>query len=38
MLSLLGFRPTEEDPGKILNFVEIHAEQSDKFQQETSKK
>ena len=38
MLSLLGFVPTAEDPGKILNFVEIHAEQSDKFHQETSKK
>jgi|SRR5579884_262404 len=38
MLSLLGFIPTAEDPGKILNFVEIHAEQSDKFRQQTEKK
>jgi hypothetical protein len=38
MLSLLGFQPTPEDPGKILNFVEIHAEQSDKYHLETSKK
>ncbi len=38
MLSLMGFVPTAEDPGKILNFVEIHAEQSDQFQQQTEKK
>jgi hypothetical protein len=38
MLSLSAFRPTEEDPGKLLNFIEIHAEQSDKFYKETTKK
>jgi hypothetical protein len=38
MLSLLGFQPTPEDEGKLLNFVEIHAEQADRFYHETSKK
>lgn len=38
MLSLAFFRPTDEDPGKLLDFVQIHAEQADKFYQETSKK
>jgi hypothetical protein len=38
MLFLQGFRPTAEDEGKILNFVEIHAEQADRFYKETSKK
>jgi hypothetical protein len=40
MLSIHGlpWQPSADDPGKILNFVEIHAEQSDKFQQETPKK
>jgi hypothetical protein len=38
MLSLLGFQPTAEDEGKLLNFVEIHAEQADRFYNETSKK
>jgi hypothetical protein len=38
MLSLMLFQPTAEDEGKILNFVEIHAEQADRFYNETSKK
>lgn len=38
MLSLLGFQPTAEDEGKTLDFVEIHAEQADRFYNETSKK
>ncbi|HEY7329160.1 MAG TPA: hypothetical protein VH592_16070 [Gemmataceae bacterium] len=38
MMSLSGFQATPEDPGKLLNFVEIHAEQSDKFRTETTKK
>jgi hypothetical protein len=32
------WEPTADDPGKIINFVEIHATQSDRFQPETLKK
>jgi hypothetical protein len=36
-LSVFRFQASPEDPGKLLNFVEIHAEQSDKFYRETTK-
>jgi hypothetical protein len=40
MLSTHGlpWQPTAEDPGKIIDFVEIHATQSDKFPLETLEK
>jgi len=37
-LLLTHWQASLDDPGKIINFVEIHAEQSDKFQPETTKK
>jgi hypothetical protein len=40
MLSMHGlpWQPSAEDPGKILDFVQIHAEQAGRFYNETSKK
>src|SRR5579875_2518746 len=35
---ILNWEPTTEDPGKIIDFVEIHATQSDRSQPETLKK
>ncbi len=34
----MQFQPTEQKPGKVIDFVEIHATQSDRIRQETSKK
>jgi hypothetical protein len=33
-----NYVPTPEEPGKVIDFVEIHATQSDKFQKETEEK